>query len=644
MVLVSLGFIFLFLSIMLLMRANIILPEEMFGRSTQKGLGALLLFVALSLLASTSFVMPGGGQVSLLERKFLCRAMPSGQNIARGNECGKQAEIIMPGFHFIPFVRVLSTVRTVPMITVPDGHYATLVAHDGKALPPGQVAARPWTEPVRKMLNAEHFLDSAGGYKGLQATVLRPGTYPINTFLFDVDVKGTALHIQQGFVGVVKSSLDEGKAPDFMPNAGEKVDCTKKSTEDTGHLAAELVPVGCRGVWRDVLPPGMYYLNQRIYDVKIVDVRIRNWVYAGGYDHYSIRVKVGSDGQVKQERTKTTKVSVPKGAAGSAVRIKVEGWNVYQDVRIQARVSAEKAPLVVAAIGGIDEVEDRIITPQVRSILRNVGGAYIEVSNHLAYERAKADLSALKSRLRLLKDEKAVPGLSAEQRSQQIQALKKQIASFSMPDPDLKIVRPTKVLDFQDNREALEALAEKKIRGVGIKAGVEITSVKFGNAFIPPELLVARKQEQLAGQLAKAFARMRVAQVQRQASEAAKARANKQGALVQAAIDVETSKRRIETEQNRGIAQRKRDEEIAKGRRALADVLGANRVMYLQMFSELLKTLQANPELVRGILPSLSNFTVVSGSEGSGLAGLGAILGNSPLFTQKKTPEVGQTK
>ena len=88
------------------------------------------------------------------------------------------------------------------------------------------------------------------------------------------------------------------------------------------------------------------------------------------------------------------------------------------------------------------------------------------------------------------------------------------------------------MLDFQNEREALENLTSTDIKRVGDGASIEIASVKFGNADLPPELLVARKQEQLAGQMQGTFIQKRLAQAQRRATEAAQSRADKQGALV----------------------------------------------------------------------------------------------------------------
>ena len=57
----------------------------------------------------------------------------------------------------------------------------------------------------------------------------------------------------------------------------------------------------------------------------------------------------------------------------------------------------------------------------------------------------------------------------------------------------------------------------------------------------PPELLLARQREQLAGQLKLAFIQEQTAQEQRQKTEQARATANQQSDLVTAQIGVQTA-------------------------------------------------------------------------------------------------------
>ena len=578
--------------------------------------------------------------------------MPAGHNIAMDGECGRQADILMPGLTVSPFIRVINNVTYQPMIDVPDGQYATLTALDGEELDEGQVAARPWKlndvveggekDFSKNMLNANYFLGEGHGKKGPQTTILTPGKYPVNTYLWDVDnnPRYQRTEIKPGFVGVIKSAINDAVIPAFMPNAGETVDANAESiTEDLGQIKAVLVEVGRRGVWRKPLESGEYYLNRKIYNMTPIDTRVQNWTYKGNYHTRKININVDTEkGTIK---TASIDVTVPaaEGSAGDVITVKVEGWTVYQELRIQARVKPDYAPLVVAAVGNLIEVEDRIITPQVRSVLRNVGGSRLAVKNTAAYEEATSELKTLKARLETLSGTDDVEtdntdtDMTPEQRAQEIASLQKQIAGFVLPDPEKDVVRPTRVLDFQNERSAIEKLVAADIQEIGKATGIDIISVTLGKADLPPELLVARKVEQLSGQLKDAYTQMRSAQVQRQATEAAKARADKQGDIVAAKIAVDVSEQLIQERTNNGVAERKFMEEKAKGQSAQANVLGKEQVAKLRALEMLLK----NPDVLTKLqLPK----TMVFG--GGGLEGAAAIFGNA--FNPQSAPKPAPIK
>ena len=65
----------------------------------------------------------------------------------------------------------------------------------------------------------------------------------------------------------------------------------------------------------------------------------------------------------------------PKDATGPATVVTVEGWRVPLDVRVVVQVDPADAPRVVASVGGLRQVADRIVTPALRSTVRNVVGA-----------------------------------------------------------------------------------------------------------------------------------------------------------------------------------------------------------------------------------------------------------------------------
>jgi hypothetical protein len=214
-------------------------------------------------------------------------------------------------------------------------------------------------------------------------------------------------------------------------------------------------------------------------------------------------------------------------------------------------------------------------------------------------------------------------GLTPEQRATEAAQLEQQIAAFKLPDPEEKVTRPTRVLDFQNQRAALETLTATDIKHIGDEAGVEVVTVAFTNSDIPPELLVARKIEQLSGQLRNAYTQMRTAQVQRQATEAATARANQQAKLVSAQIEVDVSNQHILSRDNDGLAEQKYLSHLAEGQRAQANVLGPDRVLMFNIVQEILQ----HPDAI-GALHFPSTFTL----GGNGLDAAAAMLSATKMF------------
>ncbi len=148
-------------------------------------------------------------------------------------------------------------------------------------------------------------------------------------------------------------------------------------------------------------------------------------------------------------------------------------------------------------------------------------------------------------------------------------------------------------------------------------------------------MLVSRLREQLAEQLSRAYTRETEAQKVRLDTEAARARADQQREFVAAQIGVQVAEQRQKERQLLGQAERGYLEELAKGQNAQANVLGQDRVAYLQALEKVLATLEKKPELVSLVGKLVPNTVVTSG--GDGLAGAAALL-SSALSSQSTTP------
>lgn len=556
-----------------------------------------VVFIAVFMFGSTSFIYVGSDNTGHLKKIYLGDELRPGHIIATDGEKGKQARILRPGFKFEPFLRVIYDVdATLPVVDIPKGMYGLIETQDGQPLPSGAIMAAEWSDDqFADMLDAKKFLgykDDDGkwvegrGEKGLQTAILKPGRYPINLYLFKITVGNkvydengitvletahdtTQRVIPTGFVGVVTSRVS--KRGDGC-EAIEKTAITKDGNDIPGALSVTLVPHGCRGVWVDALKPGGYYLNREAYDVTEVDTRVQAWTYQGGYTARSFNLKVDQEGKITQEPV-SHKVLVPEDAADHAVDVKVEGWTVYQNLKVVVQVTPENAPIVVASVGGLQQVEDRVLTPAIYSEIRTVLGSQAELP-------------------------------------------------VSKTDLTLKL-RPVRILDVTENRDYLQKAVDAKIRKHGNKAGVNVMEVRFGNPDIPPEMLVARKREQLATQLKKAYEQEKLAQDERVKTEKSRATADQQKQLVTQEINNKRAALKKTELEDLGIGEKLRLKEIAQGQEAQANVLGKENVMKITILKEVLATLANNPALLTGIkLPTTVVF-------GGGLEGPAAILKDS---------------
>jgi hypothetical protein len=544
---------------------------------TGKPVGVFLVLIGGFMLMSTSFIFVDANSVGHLKRIYAFKELPQGRIIALEGEKGPQAQILGPGFHFIPLVRVIYDFEEWDVISIPEGYYGQLTALDGDAMPSGMFMAPAISDSeVGDMLKAESFL-TKGGLRGPQETVLKPGQYRLNRYLFDLrlDENTNATIIPAGHVGVVKSNVSQ-------PGINCVEEEVSASTASREALTVPLVPRGCVGIWKEPLFPGAYYLNRQAYEVTLVDTRVQTWEYKGGYTKRIIDLSVDQQGNIQQNE-RSVQERIPDDAADRAVYVKVEGWDIPLELRALVQVDPTNAPVVVGSVGGLGEIENRILTPAIRSIVRNVAGASIRVPD------------------------KNADGTPVEP------------AQFT--------VRPTRVLDLIENRDALEQTIEQQIKIEGNKAGVNIREIRLGEPAIPPELLVSRLRVQLADQLSTAYERETDAQQKRIETEQARSTADEQPRLVEAQIAVQVANQREQERAALGRAERQYLEELARGQRAQVDVLGQDRVALLQALEKLLTSLERKPELV-GLVGKLVPNTVVGG-DGAGLAGAAALLGAS---------------
>src|SRR6516225_8578879 len=580
-----------------------LLPQQARGPLVDSTLRIIGLLGILFAIASTSFVRVPDGHLGQLFRVYGGGSLPEGRIVAVHGENGPQASILTPGFHPWLLVNILYDVDTSNLeVSIPKGKVGVLTAKDGAALRAGQAFAEPFPSKFGyQMLDAEVFLLN-GGQRGPQLSVLTPGRYRLNRYLWDIS-QVDAKEVQAGFVGVVKSNVHADVDLGTL-KANKPANCEFISTgkpEEKGRLDAPIVPVGCVGVWDKSLQPGQYYLNPEAFALTEIDTRAQVWTYAGGYRRANISLTVDAKGDIVQNRTE---VEVPKDKdnADVAVFVKMEGWDVPLELRVVAQVSPADASCVVAGVGTLKQVEDRVLTPSIRAITRDVAGG--------SYEITEAEV-----------DENGKPALDGEGKPIFV-----------------TVSRPTKVLDLINQRPLIEGEIERRIRPEAQKSCITIREVRLGEPAIPPELLVAVRREQLATQLAKAFIQEQAAQEKRVDSEKAKATADQQPTLVAAEIEVQRSSQLKQAQLNTGVGERDKLSAIAEGQRKQMEVLGVEATVRLRQFELALDRIfgfaDSHPNVITAALSNAHKFvpervtTVGGGAQGGSLMGAAAILGD----------------
>jgi hypothetical protein len=155
------------------------------------------------------------------------KPLPPGQILAGPGEKGVQRDPLPEGRHFRDPVN--HDWRIVPAISIPVGKVGVVTSKVGRELPPGEILAG----------------DALS--KGVWKDVLGPGTYRLNPEGYEV-TQLDAINIPIGYVGIVTSQTGKPVKPGEFAGRGQQ------------------------GVMRDVLQPGLYYLNPRAYQVDVLEI------------------------------------------------------------------------------------------------------------------------------------------------------------------------------------------------------------------------------------------------------------------------------------------------------------------------------------------------------------------------------------
>jgi uncharacterized membrane protein YqiK len=344
-------------------------------------------------------------RIGLVTKKFKLvgrQSLPEGRIIATNGEAGFQAQTLAPGVYFRKWFWQYD-ITFQPFTVIPTGQIGLVLARDGSELETGAILGRK--VPCDSFQDAEAFLKN-GGRKGRQTAIITPGSYRINTFLFEVAVTDM-VSIPDNAVGIVttlegkpladgqiagKIIADHNKFQDvdlFLANGGYKglqeqvmlagsyflnpwfvkVDTVNMTEISIGYVGVvisyvgedgpdvsgvdfkhgNIVARGNKGVWAEPLGPGKYPINPLILKVELVPTTnlVLNWANARSEAH-----------------------QLDKNLSTITVRSK-DGFPFNLDVAQIIHIPATEAPKVIARFGNMVNLVSQVLEPTIGNYFRN---------------------------------------------------------------------------------------------------------------------------------------------------------------------------------------------------------------------------------------------------------------------------------
>ena len=325
-----------------------------------------LISIILFLIQFGTFNVPSN-KVGLVDLKIGKNLNP-GQIIAFSGQKGKQAEIIMPGWHYDIFYPWVKSIKMVEDLVVPQGKIAILTAVDGSIN--NDIVAPKWNKNIdilKMITDYKYFIDN-GGKRGIQQLKLTTGTYKINQYQWKVEIIDM-IRVNTGEV-LVKESIF-GEAPKFVETTDDEI------------LAVPLVKSGkYRGIIDKPNPAGLYAIHPYIEKAVTVPVGLQTFIYKGGYTSKIMDIEI--DAENDKLTVKKSEIKVPKGGHGAAFSAKTkDNHTVYIGVRVLGQVEPKQAPRFIGTIKRISDLDDKIIEPYTKNILMNIVVKYkaLELKN-----------------------------------------------------------------------------------------------------------------------------------------------------------------------------------------------------------------------------------------------------------------------
>jgi regulator of protease activity HflC (stomatin/prohibitin superfamily) len=316
--------------------------------------------------------------------------LPPGRILAGPGQKGIRQDVLGEGRHFLN--PILYEREILPVTIIKPGKIGVVTAKVGDALPEGEFLADP-------------------DQKGIWRRVLGPGKYRLNPYGYTIDVVD-AISIPVGYAGVITSLSGRQGDPDAFAGPDEK------------------------GVRRDILQPGLYYVNPKEFKVDVLEVGVNQVSLLGkGGGEVITKGQLESQNVVMEElQTKVLQkqkekrfdylarnvqsqrarlaAAAPTQAGAAAptreaaeqeamdlARVKEEylqgsggmaalgldqfiefpsrdGFQIRLDMTVEIELPPSEIAWIFSRYGDLPAVVDKIIMPQITSISRNKGSEY----------------------------------------------------------------------------------------------------------------------------------------------------------------------------------------------------------------------------------------------------------------------------
>ena len=261
---------------------------------------------------------------------------------------GVQEELRGPGRYFLN--PVTTDWKVVPLTQIPAGDPTKWEWDDDGNIKDPSTLPQVGIVSLKQGKTAPPGMDVVdAGYKGIQKSVLTPGTYKINPQAYEVTL-APAVVVPPGSVGVVTRLVgDTGPVDQAMFQDTGLMDATTKpsptTAADESTMSRLAVGPTQRGILKDVLQPGIYYLNPRMEKVTPVTV---------GYSAISLDLSTNS----------------------AITFYTSDGYQIEAEFTVVWGREPADAPNIVSRIGGVERVRQNVIEPAMKAACQNEGGRY----------------------------------------------------------------------------------------------------------------------------------------------------------------------------------------------------------------------------------------------------------------------------